>query len=153
MGRREEAMRTFQQAVDLSDGRYAPAELGVGALLYESGNIAEAERIVRKGLELDDALAEGHALLGMILIREQRADEAEKSAREALLRKPAFAQAYLVLADVHASRKAYRSQLQDLDTFLALQPDGPERARVIQVREFVLRNIAKSDSLVASASN
>src|SRR5215813_9579739 len=153
MGRREEAMRAFQQAADLSDGRYAPAELGVGALLYESGNTAEAERIVRRGLELDDTLAEGHALLGMILMREQRADEAEKSAREALLRKPAFAQAYLVLADVHASRKEYRSQLQDLETFLTLQPEGPERARVVQLREFVLRNIAKTDSLVASSSN
>jgi len=153
MGRREEAMGAFQQAVDLSDGRYAPAELGVGALLYESGKPAEAEKIVRRGLELDDTLAEGHALLGMILMREQHADEAEKSAREALLRKPAFAQAYLVLADVHASRKEYRSQLQDLETFLTLQPEGPERARVVQLREFVLRNIAKTDSLVASSSN
>ena len=153
MGRREEAIRSFQRAVDLSDGRYAPAELGIAALLYEIGNTAEAERVVRRGLELDESLAEGHALLGMILVREQRPDEAEKSAREALLRKPAFAQAYLVLADVHASRKEYRSQLRDLETFLTLQPEGPERARVVQVREFVLRNIARSDLLVESASN
>src|SRR5215470_51224 len=153
MGHREEAMQFFQEAVDLSEGRYAPAEFGVGALLYEIGNTAEAERIVRRGLELDDSLAEGHALLGMVLMREQRADEAERSAREALLRKTTFAQAYLVLADVHASRKEYRSQLQDLDAFLTLQPEGPERARVVQVREFALPNIAKSDLLVANASN
>lgn len=153
MGRREEAMQSFQRAVDQSDGRYAPAELGVAALLYEMGNTAEAERVARRGLELDDSLAEGHALLGVILMRELRADEAEKSAQEALLRKPAFAQAYLVLADVHASRKEYRSQLQDLDAFLTLQPEGPERARVVQAREFVLRTIAKSDSVIAAASN
>jgi tetratricopeptide (TPR) repeat protein len=153
MGQREEAIQSFQQAVDLSDGRYAPAELGVGALLYESGNTPEAEKAVRRGLELDDTRAQGYALLGMILIREQRPDEAEKSAREALLRNPAFTQTYLVLSDVHASRKEYRLQLQDLDAFLALEPEGPEKTRIVQVREFVLRNIAKSESLVASALN
>lgn len=153
MGNRDEAMRSFQEAVDLSGGRYAPAEMGVAALLYENGNTAEAEIAVRRGLELDDSLAEGHALLGMILMREQHADEAEKSTREALLRKPTFAHAYLVLADIHASRKEFRQQLQDLESFLTLQPEGPERARVVQLREFVLRTIAKNDSLVASASN
>jgi len=153
MGHPEEAMQSFQLAVDLSDGQYAPAELGVGALLYEGGKTAEAEKIVLRGLELDDSLAEGYALLGMILMREQRADEAEKSARESLLRKPTFAQAYLVLSDVHASRKDYRQQLQDLETFLTLQPEGTERARVLRVREFVLRTIANSQLVAGVPQN
>src|SRR5215475_11281093 len=102
MAHNDDAMKSFQKAVDESDGHYAPAELGVGALLYESGNTDDAEKAVRKGLELDDAVAEGHVLLAMVMIRQHRDLEAEKSVREALLRQPSFAQAYLVLADVHA---------------------------------------------------
>src|SRR5262249_24020533 len=150
---REEAMQSFQEAVDMSDGRYAPALHGVGALLFENGNTAEAEKVVRRGLELDDSLAEGHVLLGMILMREQHTDEAEKCAREAIFRAPRFAHAYLVLADVHASRKEYHQQLQDLETFLTLQPEGPERARVVQAREFVLRNIANSQLVAGFPAN
>jgi tetratricopeptide (TPR) repeat protein len=141
MGRYEEAMQAFQRAVDLSGGRYAPAELGVGALLYESGNSGEAERVIRRSLELDDSLPEGYALLGMVLIRERRPEEAEKSAREALLRRATFAQAYLVLSDVHASRHDYRAQIQDLDAYLALAPKGPDRVRVVQAREFVVHKL------------
>lgn len=141
MGQPEEAMQWFQRAVDLSKGRYAPAELGVGALLYESGKASEAEIVIRRGVEMDDSLPEGHALLGMVLVREHRTEEAEKSAREALLRRPTFAQAYLVLSDVHASRHDYREQIRDMDTYLTLQPNGPERTRVVQAREFVLRKL------------
>lgn len=141
MGRREEAMQSFQRAVDLSEGRYAPAELGVGALLFELGKCSEAETAVRRGVELDERLPEGHALLGMVLLREHRADEAEKSAREALLRRPTFAQAYLVLSEIHASRQDFRAQIQDMDTYLSLEPNGPERTRIVQAREFVLRKL------------
>jgi len=40
------------------------------------------------------------------------------------LRKPNFAQAYLVLADVYARRHEYRAQMQDLDVYLKLEPNG-----------------------------
>jgi tetratricopeptide (TPR) repeat protein len=141
MGRHEEAMQAFQRAVDLSAGRYAPAELGVGALLYESGNSGEAEKVIRRGLELDDSLPEGYVLLGMVLLRERRPDEAERSAREALLRRATFAQAYLVLSDVHASRHDYRGQVQDLDAYLALEPKGLDHMRVVQARELLLHKL------------
>jgi len=142
MGHREEAMQSFQRAVDLSEGRYAPAELAVGALLFESGNADAAERVIRRGVELDDSSPEGYAMLGMVLMRERRPEEAERSAREALLRRANFAQAYLVLSDVHASRHDYQAQIRDMDAYLALEPDSPERVRVIKAREFVLRKLA-----------
>src|SRR5215831_9978591 len=119
MGHKEEAMQDFLKALELSEGRYARAQFGVGALLCESGKPKEAEPIVRKGLELDDSMAEGHVLLGIALVEQHRMEEAEKSAREALLRDSRSAEAYLVLSDVHASRREYHSQLQDLERYLA----------------------------------
>jgi len=143
LGHLDEAMKAFQKAIDLSGGRYAWAEFGVGYLLYLQGKPEEAETVVRRGLELDGSSPDGYLILGMALLRLNRPDEAEKSAREALLRNPNFAQAYLVLADAYARRHEYRAQLQGLEAYLKLEPNGAENERVRQVREGVLRIVAK----------
>jgi tetratricopeptide (TPR) repeat protein len=43
----EEALRCFQKAIDLSEGRYAGAEFGYGLVLLREGEGEEAERMVR----------------------------------------------------------------------------------------------------------
>jgi tetratricopeptide (TPR) repeat protein len=144
LGRRDEARQAFQKAIDLSGGRYAWAEFGIGYLLYLEGKPQEAVSVIRKGLEVDGNSTDGYLILGMAQLRLDRADEAEQSAREALLRNPNFARAYLVLADVYARRHQYQTQLQDLETYLRLEPNGAEGERVRQVREVVLERLAKA---------
>ena len=51
--------------------------------------------------------------LGIASLDQNRVDEAEKSLRETLLRRSADADVYLVLADFHARKKDYGSQVQD----------------------------------------
>jgi len=140
----DEAKSAFQRAIDLSGGTYPWAEFGFGYLLYVEGKPEEAVTIVRKGLELDESSPEGYLILGMAQLRLDRQDEAERSAREALLRNPNFARAYLVLSDVYARKHEYRAQLQGLDTYLRLEPNGAESERVRQVREVVLKILAKA---------
>ncbi len=135
LGHREEAMQSFQAAANLSGGRYARADFGIGYLYYLQGNVREAETVTRRGLELDPNSADGYVILGMTLLHLDRTDEAERSAREALLRNPNEADAYLVLADASARRHNYQEQIQDLDTYLRLNPTGPARQRVEEVRE------------------
>lgn len=142
-GAMEEARRAFQAAIDLSRGTFAPAQFGFGYLLYREGKAKEAEEVVRRGLEVDGNAPEGHVILGMALLALNRLDEAEKSAQEALLRKPEFAEAYLVLADVYAHKRNFRMQLQDLDAYLQLEPRGPTSARVHEAREMVLKYIGE----------
>jgi tetratricopeptide (TPR) repeat protein len=48
-GRLEEAMQAFQKAVDLSGGRYAWAEFGIGYILHLEGKAEEAITTVRRG--------------------------------------------------------------------------------------------------------
>lgn len=139
LGRKEEARKAFQAAIDLSKGRHAAAQFGLGYLLYLEGNPGEAEGILRRGLEVDGNSPDGHVILGMALLRLNRPDDAERSAREALLRKPGYPEAYLVLADVYARRQNYREQLQDLETYLRLDPRGPASARAHQAREVALK--------------
>jgi len=77
-------------------------------------------------------------------LRLDRVDEAERSAREALLRNPNFAEAYLVISDVYGRRHDYLAQLQNLDAYLRLEPSGSSSERVRQAREITLRNLAES---------
>ncbi len=142
LGHKNEARRAFQRAIDLSGGRYAWAEFGFGYLLYLEGKSEEAVTIIQRGLEADDSSHVGYLILGMALLRLERLEEAERSAHEALLRKPNFAQAYLVLADVYARRHEYRAQMQDLDVYLKLEPNGAESAQVRQARGVVLTILA-----------
>ncbi|PYV29974.1 MAG: hypothetical protein DMG22_21765, partial [Acidobacteria bacterium] len=95
-------------------------------------------------LDLDGSPATGHLFLSLSLFRLNRLEEAEKSAREALLRKPGFAWAYLVLADVHGRRGEYARQLQNLDAYLKLEPDGPASKQVREVREVVRRIVFRT---------
>lgn len=139
LGHQEAAMQDFQMAVELSGGRYARAQFGLGYLYYLQGNADQAESITRRGLELDPDSADGYVILGMTLLRLNRTDEAERSAREALLRDPHKADAYLVLADSCARRQNYREQVQNLDTYLKLDPTGPASQRAREVREVALR--------------
>ena len=143
LGGMEEARQAFQAAIDLSKGRFAPAQFGFGYLLYREGKASEAEAILRRGLEVDANAPEGHVILGMALLALNRLDEAEKSAEEALLRKPGYADAYLVRADVNAKRKNFREQVQNLEAYLKLEPQGTASARAQQAREVALRMLGK----------
>jgi tetratricopeptide (TPR) repeat protein len=144
LGREEEAAQAFQKAIDLSGGHYAWAQFALGLLLCRRGEYADAETVIRKGLDVDGSPATGHLFLSVALFRLNRLEEAQKSAREALLNKPGFALAYLVLADVHGRRGEYEMQLHDLDAYLKLEPDGPASKQVREVREVVRRIVFRT---------
>jgi tetratricopeptide (TPR) repeat protein len=146
LGHQEAAMQDFQMAVNLSGGRYARAQFGMGYLYYLQGNAAQAESVTRRGLELDPDSPDGYVILGMTLLRLNRADEAEKSAREALLRDPNHADAYLILADACARRQNYQEQIRHLETYLKLDPTGPASKRAHEVREVALKMLDHTQS-------
>jgi tetratricopeptide (TPR) repeat protein len=137
LGRFAEATEAFQTSIDLSGGRYAQADFGLGYLLYREGRPEEAVTMVRRGLEKDGSSPQAYFILGVALLRLNRLDEAESSAREALLRNPNFAEGFLLLSDVAGRRHEYLTQLQGLDTYLKLEPNGTESERVRRARELV----------------
>jgi tetratricopeptide (TPR) repeat protein len=151
-GRDEEASQAFQKAIDLSRGHYAWAQFALGLLLCRRGEYAEAEAVIRRGLDVDGTSPTGYLFLSAALFRLNRLEEAEKSAREALLRKPGLASAYLVLADIHGRRGEYTRELQTLDAYLKLEPDGPGNKHVLEVREAVRRIVlnAKNNGMILS---
>ena len=145
LGRSDEALQSFQRAIDLSDGRYARAQFGYGLILCRKNKPEEAERIVRQGLETDATIADGHVVLGFVLIKLNRSDEAEKSAREALrLNDPHAAKGYLVLADVDAARGDYQAQARDLNAYLKLNRNDAHKAFLQAARDTAKRLAART---------
>jgi tetratricopeptide (TPR) repeat protein len=144
LGHAGEAQKDFQTSIDLSGGRYALAEFGYAYLLCQQGRPGEAEKMVRRGLEVEDAAPEGYVILGEALQQLNRFDEAEKSAHEALLRNPNSASAYLVLSDVAERRGQYRVEIQDLDIYLRLRPNGPGSMLARKLR-------AEAEAILASS--
>jgi Tfp pilus assembly protein PilF len=144
LGHEEEAALAFQKAIDLSGGHYVWAQFALGLLLCRRGDYAEAETVIRQGLDLNGSPATGHLFLSVALFRLNRLEDAEKSAREVLFRKPGFAWAYLVLADIHGCRGEYGMQLHDLDAYLKLEPHGPASKPVREVREVVRRIVFRA---------
>lgn len=114
-----EAMQSFQRAIDLSDGHYAPAYFAYGQALLLRGRSKDAETILRRGLEEDSSSSEGYTVLSITLTDELRVNEAEELAHKALQTRDPFAwKAFLPLADIHEKRGEYGSAVQDLESYL-----------------------------------
>jgi tetratricopeptide (TPR) repeat protein len=141
----EDAERYFQKSIDLSEGKYARAEFGYGLALLRQDKPEEAETAVRHGLEADPNNADGQVVLGFVLLKLNRPEEAEKKARDALtLHSANAAKGYLVLSDVDAAAGNYDQQARDLDAYLKLRPDDPNKKMLRGIRDLAKRLAARS---------
>ena len=141
-----EAEDAFRKSIELSGGRFAHPLLALGAILDGQRKFAEAEGVIRQGLDLEPDSWTGHYYLGMALFGLNRLQDAEQSAREALFRNADFPNAQLLLADIHLRQQDLRAVLADLDQYLKLVPQGESREWARAVRESAHRRIMASES-------
>jgi hypothetical protein len=119
MNGNDAALQSFQAAINLSNGHYPRAEFGYGLVLTRTGNVREAERVVRHGLQTDANIPDGHVVLALVLLQLNRLEEAEKSAQNALLLKQSTsAKAHLILADIRGEMGDFSGQARELDAYL-----------------------------------
>lgn len=125
LGRKADALQSFQKAIDLSGGHYASAYVGYGLVLAQQGNPTDAEPVVRRGLEEDPSLPDAFSVLSIVLFQEGRLNEAEQAARSALqMPNPLAGNAFFALAQVHLQRGEYRLAVQDLESCLQFTRSG-----------------------------
>jgi len=89
-------------------------------------------------------VAEITGFVVVYLLRMDRVDAAEKIAEEACERNPQSALLHLLLANVHIRKHDYPALLQDLNTFLKLEPKGLTSEQVRQTREKLQRALANA---------
>ena len=80
----------------------------LGMLLASQGRVTEAERCLRRALELDPAAADAHNNLGVLLARLGRLEEAVRHLREAVRLDPSRADARANLARLDSALAADR---------------------------------------------
>jgi tetratricopeptide (TPR) repeat protein len=138
-----DAQVAFEKSIELSSGRYPPAQFGLGAVLCMQERFADAEEAVRAGLEAYPDDAAGQFMLAWVLFRADRLPESEKSAQQAVLSNPNLTGAYLLLAQIHSHRNDLLSLVSDLDAYLRLEPAGPRSAQAKVLREQAEQLLAK----------
>ena len=147
MNRNYDALQSFQAAIDLSSGHYPRAEFGYGLVLTRTGNVREAERVVRHGLQTDANIPDGHVVLAMVLLRLNRLEEAEKSAQEALLlNQSTSAKAHLILADIRGERGDFSGQARELDAYLKRYPRDRNHKFIEKTRDLALKIASRKAS-------
>jgi tetratricopeptide (TPR) repeat protein len=144
LSRLPDAESALQKSIALSGGSYAEPLFALGAVFIKEGKFADSAAVTRRALDLDPSSWAGHYCLAYALFQLNRLDEAEKSAREALRRKPGSADSLLLLADIHHRQRNYPALLSDLDQYLAVEPHGPAAAKVRALREQARRALATS---------
>jgi tetratricopeptide (TPR) repeat protein len=107
--------------------------------------------MTRHGLELSPNSWFGHYQLGRILFAENKIADAQKSAEQARSLAPNAALVYRLLSNIHLSQKDYPALLQDLNSYIKLDPDSPAGVRAREIRNQVQQSITKG-TLTPSAS-
>ncbi len=137
----EDAERAFQQSIDDSGGHYAGPHFAIALLLCDQHKYAEAEPLILKGMELSPNFSEGYFTLAWAQFGLDRLDDAEKNAREAIVRVPALGPAHLLLAKVYDRRGDYSAELAELDAYLKLEPNGAAPEKVQLYRESIVKKL------------
>jgi len=143
--RGNDAEQALQRSIDLSGGRYAEPQFALGALLCDRQSFQEAERVLRRSIEVDANSWKGHVFLGQALFGQNRLAEAEKSAHEVLLRRSDVAAAYILLANVHIRRQEYILGIKDLDAYLSMRPEGASSEQAREVRAAALKVMSRRE--------
>jgi tetratricopeptide (TPR) repeat protein len=130
LGLYEEAQQPLQKSIAVSEGHFAPPYFALGVLWDQLGRPAEADEVVERGLEVDPGSWPGELALTETLLRLNRTEAAEKSARALIQQRPDSSLAHIVLANIYVRRADYRSALEEVVVFLKLEPNGPINAQV-----------------------
>jgi len=151
LGRRDDAEAAFRKSIEMSGDTFGEAEIGLGRSVLDRGDFLQAEKMIRRGLELKSDAWAGHYELARALAGENRIPEAQKSAEEARSLAPNVAVVYELLASIHFREKDYAALLADLDAYIKLDPDSNEGQRAKALRAQVMEAIGDPKLAVADA--
>jgi tetratricopeptide (TPR) repeat protein len=146
------AEKSFRKSIDVSGDKYGEADIGLGKVLLDKGAAPDAEKILRHGIELNPTSSRGFYELGRAQFDERKMTDAEKSAEQARSLAPEFPSVYRLLANIHLQEKNYTALLQDIDSYIKLDPDSPAGLRAKQMRQQVQEKLAKDTPPAPGAS-
>ncbi len=151
LGNKPEAEASLRKSMEVSQDSYGEAEVGLGTMMLERGDVAQGEKAVRRGIELSPNYWFGHYELGRALFTENKLPDALKSAEQAKSLAPSAPVVYRLLSNIHLQQKDYPALLADIDAYLKLDPDSPAGIRAKQLRELVVQKVGAEKNTPAVA--
>ena len=124
LGEKDRAEKAFQQAIDLTNGGFAPSQFALAMILFEKRQFRQAEALIQHGLDMDPGSALGKYLLGVVQFALNLLPDAERSAHDALRRSADQAEAHILLAKIHERHGDPYAVQGDVAAYLKLDPNG-----------------------------
>ncbi len=142
-GKAETALR---KSIELSDEKYSRAFVYLATVFSDNQRFAEAEPLVRKGIELDTNSWQGYPELTRALAGQNKLLDAEQAAQTAVKLDPDEPELYLTLINIEVKLPKYRAVLSNIDAYLKLAPDGRAAEQIRTMRTQVQQALAKGPS-------
>ena len=152
LGKRDEAETNFRKSIELSKEKYGEPVIGMGTMLLDKGDNSGGEKMIRHGVELSPNFWLGYYELGRAYLAENRLPEAKKAGEQARSLMPTAAIVYRLLANVHMREKDYPALLDDIDTYLKIDPNGAAGTHAKEMRAEVVQKIKDEQVMSKNAS-
>jgi hypothetical protein len=134
-GLAKEAEAAFRGAIDMSMNQFPQADFSLAALLSDEGRFADAMPMTRAGLALQPDSWRGDFELARALLGLNHLTEAEEIGVAARKLNPNFARLYLLLANIHLRLHNNEAVLDDVNTYLKLDPSGPYKSQAQELKD------------------
>lgn len=124
LGQHEEAIRTYQRAIDLNRASSKPSPwpaLNLGSLLSKIGKLEEAERSLRESIACDPALSQARYQLGVVLEKQGKLAEATRELSQAAVLNPAYPEPHYALGRIYRRMGDLEKAEESLKTFRNLK--------------------------------
>lgn len=130
IGQVEKAVEALRAALKIAPDGLVP-RLNYGIALLGKRDFAEAETQLRQVLKKNEAVTTAHLYLGLTLIHLNQYDEAERELQRAVsLGRDSMGLAHYYLGGLYWNKKEYKRAADELETYLKLEPNAPESARI-----------------------
>jgi hypothetical protein len=144
------AEAAFRKSSTESRSQYAEPCFALASLLTDQRRLPEAEEFARQGLAILPEDWRGYYALAQIMSILGDYKDAEINGIEARKRKADFPGLYLVLATVHFQLHNNKAVLDDVNTFLKLDSNGPNSERARAIKSQMERSLGLSPSVPPS---
>jgi tetratricopeptide (TPR) repeat protein len=151
LGKTAEAESAFQKSLEVSQGKFVPANIGLASIFSNAGKFAEAAPLARTAIEVDSRMWEGSYELGRAQAGLKQWAEAEKSALAAHQLNPDSAAVHLLLANIHMHKPDYPALIEDLEAYLKIEPQGAAAAQARSTIDQVRKHLANAKTTPAPA--
>ena len=143
LGQLDAAAQDFQQAIDLSNGGFAPSLFALSMVFYQRADFRQAESLLQRGLELAPGSGVGKYCLGLVQYSLGQISDAEKSALDALRLDPGEVDAHVLLARIHGRQHNPYAVMADAEAYLKSDPNGALHADALAMLHRAQQDVSR----------